>query len=240
MATSFLDVVRARDPKLALARISGHRSTHDTTDDDVWSAGELAGGPANITWPAAAAALSFVSTDAADAAAGTGARTLLAKGLDANYEEIEETVTMNGLTPVVTTKLFLRGNLYEVASAGSGQKNAGAISVTHGATIIGGILAGKSRSAQSHYTVPAGKNAYVMRDWAHANAADVTIRFLRRQGNDALAPAVVRHEVRGDDFQDLPRSPEKVGPKTDLWIRAQCASGAAAVSAGMDLLLETI
>ncbi len=240
MATSFLDVVRARDPKLALVRTAGHRSTHDTTDDDVWSAGELAAGPANITWPAAAATLSVVSTSADDAALGTGARTLLIKGLDANYLEIEETVTLNGLTPVVTTKEFLRGNAYEVASAGSGQKNAGAISITHGVNVIGGILAGKSRSAQSHYTVPAGKYGYVMRDWAYANAADVTVRFVRRQGDDALAPAVVRNEIRGDDFQALSRAPEKVAPKTDLWARAMCASGSAAVSAGMDILLENV
>ena len=55
---------------------------------------------------AAASLLQVSSGSANDTAAGTGARTVTIVGLDANYNVISETLTMNGVTPVQTVNSY--------------------------------------------------------------------------------------------------------------------------------------
>ena len=111
-------------------------------------------------WPAAAAKMDVVSTDANDTAAGTGARTVYITGLDADYEIITETVTMDGLNPVETDASFLRINGFIVLTAGTGGTNAGDIDILNGADIIGRIEAGVNAMGQGVYTIPAGYTAF--------------------------------------------------------------------------------
>lgn len=70
-------------------------------------------------------ALDVTSSDANDAAAGTGARTIKIYGLDAAGKQLIETVTLNGQTAVTTTGLFWRVFGAQVVTAGTGRKNAG-------------------------------------------------------------------------------------------------------------------
>jgi len=79
---------------------------------------------------AAASTLDIVSSDAADTSAGTGARTLLITGLDANRRTQNEFVTMNGTTTVTTANTYLGVNRALVFSSGSSQTNEGTISIT--------------------------------------------------------------------------------------------------------------
>ena len=59
------------------------------TEETIWDAGGL------YSWQSAAESLEILSSEVADAAAGTGARTVTVKGLDSNYELLSETVTLN-------------------------------------------------------------------------------------------------------------------------------------------------
>ncbi len=94
----------------------GNVANHDAVrrfgrNPDVGTAMETVYGTSNLkTYLAAAERLQVVSTDVDDdgAPAGDGARTLLITGLDADYAEISETVTMNGQTNVLTDASFLR------------------------------------------------------------------------------------------------------------------------------------
>lgn len=61
---------------------------------------------------------------------GTGIRTFRLIGLDKDYREIAEIVTLNGLTPVSSTKEYLRVNEMIGLTAGSTQANEGFISVS--------------------------------------------------------------------------------------------------------------
>lgn len=120
-------------------------------------------------FPSAASTMTVSSTSANDAAAGTGARTVLLTGLDANYLPIQETLTMNGQTGVVTVNSYLRVQSLAVLTAGSGGENAGAIRVGTGA-VVGGVPAvvygmidtGWNASQQMAWTVPAGVTAYLV------------------------------------------------------------------------------
>lgn len=137
----------------------GNNPDVDTTAaEDVWPVGGI------YSWPSAAVAMEVVSSSAADAAAGTGARTLRVDGLDANYDEISQTVTLNGVTPVALPTPLLRVNSALIFSAGSGEVNAGTIDVRRvsGGTIQSQVQIGYGISRQAIYTVPAGHTLVVL------------------------------------------------------------------------------
>lgn len=118
--------------------------------------------------PASAAAETISSGSANDAAAGTGARTVLVSGLDANYNPISETIILNGQTAVSLVNQYLRINDMEVMTAGSGGKNAGILyigtgTVTTGvpAVIIAGVAIGDNRLKSVRFSVPVGNSLAV-------------------------------------------------------------------------------
>lgn len=128
----------------------------------------------------AAAVVELVSTSAADAAAGTGARSVLVQGLDAQYNEVSEVLVPNGITPVQGAVLFLRINTVSVLSAGTGGTNAGDITIRDAGagTTRSFILAAQGISEVGVYTVPA-EHQLLATGW--------TISARDAVGNKALA-----------------------------------------------------
>jgi hypothetical protein len=118
-----------------------------------------------------AGAFEVLSSSANNAAAGTGARTIQVKGLDASWNEFTETVTLNGVTPVplVNSSVF-RINSAKVLTAGSGLKNAGNIDIrtVTGSTVYKSIPSVAQAVGQDFdflYTVPAGMIGVVTDLW---------------------------------------------------------------------------
>ena len=142
----------------------GNNTSVDDSLETIWSQGGL------YSYLSAATVLKVSSSNTADTEAGTGARTVELFGLDADYNEINETVTLNGQTAVNTTKEYLRINRMIVRSAGSGGQNAGILyagtgTVTDGvpankyATING--VQGSNQSLMSLWTVPSGYTGFL-------------------------------------------------------------------------------
>jgi hypothetical protein len=107
-------------------------------------------------WPTAAGTLSVVSSSTADDVGSTGAESIVVQGLDADYNEISETIAMDGLTPVASTAEFLRINRAFCTTVGSGEVNAGNITISIGGNPQAYIEATEGQTHQTHYTVPAG------------------------------------------------------------------------------------
>ena len=117
-----------------------------------------------------AAKVDVISSNTADASAGTGARKVYLIGLDSNYNLQTEEITMNGQTAVVSTKDWLRVFSAEASLCGTGLVNAGDIYVYKtgtGGTITAGVpgtltsawikvLAGYGFGTSGLYTVPLG------------------------------------------------------------------------------------
>lgn len=156
--------------QVSRGQIQGHRNVTvfgfnpdvDTTEVSVWPL------PSLITFPASALQMTVSSSSANDTSAGTGARTIVVQGLDANYNEVTETVTMNGQTAVTMTASLIRINYAYVATAGSGNSAAGDIyigtgTVTAGvpATVYNIIKFDYNNTTTGSYTVPAGYTAYI-------------------------------------------------------------------------------
>lgn len=100
----------------------------------------------------------IVSNNAADAAAGTGARTVSITTLNGSYAEVTQTVTLNGITAVPLTSTHIATNSALVLTTGSGGTNAGLLTIR----VAGGGAARSYLSPtdgvlnQCKYTVPAG------------------------------------------------------------------------------------
>ena len=140
----------------------GINNTVGTSFETIWTASSV------YSYLSAASVLKISSASANDASAGTGARTLIISGLDANYNEISETVILNGQTAVNTVNSYLRVFSLKILTAGSGGSNAGIVyagtgTVTSGvpATVYAQIEIGYNDSAMAIWTVPAGYTAYV-------------------------------------------------------------------------------
>lgn len=142
--------------------VFGYNSDLDQTEESVWPDG------GSVPHGLAASVLEVSSTSASDASAGVGARTVLIEGLDANYAEISEVVTLNGQTAVTTTKTYKAINNMMVLTVGSTAHNVGAINIGTG-TVTAGVpavlwdLIGATYNQRTtgHYTVPAGYTAYL-------------------------------------------------------------------------------
>lgn len=135
---------------------NGRNPDIDTgAEEDLWNVGG--------TWVpiTSAQTITVVSTSANDTSAGTGARTALLRGLNGSYARIEETITLNGLTPVVSANTYTFVSDLEILTTGSGGTNAGQITgtATTDTTVQFRLLAGDGRTQLSWYMVPAGYSA---------------------------------------------------------------------------------
>ena len=142
-----------------LGRVAGHSRIacyghipNAAAGSDVWEAGGA------YPFQSSAVTLEILSASANDTAAGTGARTFVIQGLDANFNAISETITMNGVTPVQSVNQYRRVNFLTIASAGSGNTNAGDVTlrVTGGGSTQALARAGYGYAKQAIYTVPNG------------------------------------------------------------------------------------
>lgn len=155
-----IDIARGLRTGMQHVFVFGYNNDVDGAED-IWNGGgDYTGFPTG-----SAETVTIVSTDANDASGGTGARTVKIFGLDSNWALAEETLTMNGLTLVTSSGTFRRVYKVEVITAGSGNTNAGALTVAHSTTtanIFSVVPAGYSLSQMAVYTIPAGYTGYLI------------------------------------------------------------------------------
>lgn len=142
-----------------LGRVAGHTRVaqyghipNAAAGSDVWEAGGV------YPFQSAAVTLEALSASASDTAAGTGARTFTVMGLDNNFNPVSEVITLAGVTPVQSVNQYRRVNGFVVASVGSGNTNAGDVTlrVTGGGATQALARAGYGYAKQAIYTVPNG------------------------------------------------------------------------------------
>lgn len=140
----------------AITKFGGNGDIGSGTPEVLWEYG------GSFTIPTSARTLSVVSSSSADDSGSTGANSVVITGLDADYAPITEIVTLDGITPVVTTNSFTFVNRIAVYLSGSGKKNAGNITATQTTTgtVLGYVKTGNGVTEQLIYQVPAGYKAY--------------------------------------------------------------------------------
>lgn len=198
------------------------------------------------TFPTAAATIDVVSSLTTDAAGQAGALTLFIEGLDTNWKTASEVVTLDGTNTVTTSGTYNRLQRAFVVSCGTyGGSNLGNITMTMtGGTVQGYIPTGYAQTAQMIYTVPAGWSAYVKTIRLSSETGKSTdfhykIR-LNADNQTTISPVRIfghTHGVSGFIQLDLDHAPVALPEKTDVWIEAEQATGAASVAAAADFLL---
>ena len=119
--------------------------------------------PTSYSTPTGAQLLNVVSNNSNDSSGGIGARTVFIEGLDGNYDIVSETITMNGMTTVVTTNQYIALNNVYVATAGSTQWAEGTITFTQQSSgqQLAAIRANINVAESAVYTVPRGYTAFI-------------------------------------------------------------------------------
>jgi len=236
--------------QVARNQISFHKSNFkfgfnpdvDDSLETVWAQGGL------YSYLSSASVLKVSSSSTADTSAGTGARTVELSGLDTNYDEISETVTLNGQTAVNTTNEFLRINRIVVRSAGSGGQNAGVIYAGTGTVTTGvpankyaTIAIGDNQTVMALWTVPRGYTAYLLQtDITVATTQNnkyCTVHLVARPNGEVfqIKDKFVKAESSVHQAYTIPLNFEE---KTDIEVRAIGDSAGAdiAISAGLDFI----
>jgi len=222
----------------------GQNSVVGDSVETIWQQGGL------YSYPPSATTMTVSSSNTNDTSAGTGARTVQILGLDGDYNEISETITLNGQTAVTTTNSFLRVNRAIVLTAGSGEANAGIIYVGTG-TVTTGVPAnvyttingdGTNQSLQAFWTVPANYNAYIYQtnvstgNSSNTPAVLKTLLVARPHGGVFNTKEVIVL-TDGNHLQNY-SFPITLTEKTDIEFRAESSSGSVSfdVSASMSIL----
>ena len=91
-----LQVARGQIPGHSVIHVFGYNPDVDTNEETVWPIDGLLGHPVSPT------IMKISSSSANDAAAGTGARTVLVEGVNGTGGLVQEIITLNGQTAVNT------------------------------------------------------------------------------------------------------------------------------------------
>lgn len=211
------------------------------SEETVWDAGGI------YSYPPSATVMTVSSGSTNDTLAGTGARTVFVQGLDADYNEIEETVSLNGQTGVSTSKSYLRVYRAYVVTAGSGETAAGNIYVGTGtltlgvpANIYAQITLGENQTLMGIWTVPAGYTAFI----DHFNVATgttnanqyITVRALQRNFGGVFRVILKQSIGSGGVADFIIRYPIRVEEKTDIEIRASSSGSNNLVSSDFSIV----
>jgi hypothetical protein len=170
-------------PGVRKFRKFGMNDDVDSGIEEIWPLGTVR------TLPAAAGTISTVSSSANDTALGTGCRTMKVFGLDADWVEQEEEITLNGVTPVVSTNEYLRIYRSYIEQVGSGGVNEGNITVSIGGNAQSYIAADLGQSQQASYTVPADHTlmiASVEMSTGRIGAADLSLQLQMRLYDETI------------------------------------------------------
>lgn len=219
----------------------GYNPSIGATDETIWSEGGL------YVYPTSASTMYISSSSANDTAAGTGARTATVYGLDADFEQISVTVSLNGQTGVQLNGAlnWYRVNRIIVNTAGSVGANAGVLYVGTEATPSGGVPAtkyatvaiGDNQTLMCLWTVPVGYTAYLHQKdvSASSSAGKFAIFTLVSRPNGGVFNVRDRVTLANNSTTIPYWNPIIFTEKTDIEVRAIADSSGGTITASATL-----
>ena len=221
-----LDVARGKARGAEVRNIFGQNDTQTTTFRAVWELSNTT----DYVFPSTAQIMRIASDDALD----IGAQILI-KGLDADYLEISEIVTLTATT-VDTTKQFLRIN--DVVTVGTQNlvtTSTVTVKDTGLTTTFAQINPGHGRNQASIYTVPANCEFYLYR--LDGFSADDSVppqeKAAKFRNVVTLESGIVLRVATTEFFNQMNiqrRFPFKYSEKTDIQLQMATFSGTHPVS----------
>jgi hypothetical protein len=168
-------------------------------------------------------------------------------GLDGDYNQVSETVTLNGQTAVNTTNSYLYVNQFYVVTVGSGGANAGDINAGTGVVTAGVpavlydlIAAGFNNRTTAHYCVPAGYTGYMVQGLfssGQASGSTAVTGFLKQHGPDGILRVGAVTTVNNSAADYVFEIPYAIPEKNCVGATAIGSAANNAVSAYFNILL---
>jgi hypothetical protein len=217
-------------PGYARIAVFGHNTSIGSIEETIWTEGGI------YMFPTSAAILDISSSSANDNSAGTGGRTMLIEGLDSNYDEISEVVTLNGVATGNTVNSYLRVNKAKFITVGSSTYNEGKITIENTGVVVCIIDISHSTSYQGVYTVPNNKTALVLKGimtYDKNNAGEVKLTgIINGVSTQIILFEVINGEVVYDSVFPFP-----VPEKSDLVLNGSLQTGNGNITGGFEILL---
>jgi hypothetical protein len=185
-----------------------------------------------------------------DTSAGLGARTITVEGLDDNWNEVSEVLTLAGASASsATTALFYRVNKVSVETSGIyGGSNTGVIVIENTTALeeLAYVSAGEGNTSQSIFTVPAGKTLYLKKlnpQVSQNNSANISLYHVDNADDFSAPYTSVRHlEWQVLDFTGVENikfdTYLKFDEKNDIYFEAQKETGSG--TAGVTIEFEYV
>lgn len=202
--------------------------------ETIWDSGGL------YPWQTSASIVSLVSTSADDAFGGAGAQTIKLYGLDADWNMQDEVVELDGLTPVTTTKEYLR--LFRMTipplDSGPGQSDAqGTITASQGGTTRAQIINGNNQTLMAIYSIPAGYTGLLVHGSTGVGSGkEATVKYFVRPLNGVFNLGYLVQLFENNEQRPF-IIPQRVNEKTDIDLRAISTAAGTSIGANFDLLL---
>jgi len=202
----------------------GYNSTVGGTFETVWDGNNI------YTYIATAGTATATSSNSASDDNGTVEVT----GLDANYNEITETLTIGGSAG---TQQFYRVFRARMVTPNTGTTNVGNVTITVDSKSAAIITAGYGQTLMALYTVPLKYNAYLIQlDVGAAKDLETEIQFVVRETSESAWNTKAFITKRGGFNEKNWRVPIEIPEKHDIEVRAK-GSATTSVSAGFELVL---
>ena len=155
--------------------------------------------------------------------------TILIQGLDASYNQISETLALNGTTPVTTVKSYFRINSMSVAT-GVPTGNILLQDLTD-TTLYARINTGNGRTQMSLFTVPAGYTFYLSRINAYSSLNSSGSEYAIYRNYSVSSTGVVNVTQQApftESYNALRIMPRPFSEKTDIQLQARTSTATTA------------
>jgi hypothetical protein len=205
------DIAKGKMYDSEAVNIFGFNRDVNGSFETVWNDGDA------YVYPTSALTMTAVSSSVSDT------MSVLVSGLDANYDQISETITLTGTVAVTLSTQFYRINSAVILSG----NNAGNITIANGGVTYAFIEAGTGATQACLFTVPNGYDLYLFRITANSATATgsqyLTIRNALRTSTGRelkVAEATFAESQVNYDRQ----IPFKIAEKTDFQFEAKSSS----------------
>jgi len=224
-----LQVVRGQVENHKTVFKFGYNPDIDGAEETIWDVGGI------YAYPGSAVAMT-VTTDAGTPANDNGVKVVV-EGLDGDYNEVSEEVTLAGSGTATTTQTFFRVNRSYVSGS---QEPTGNLNITNGGTTYARITIGENQTLMAMWTVPAGYTGFM----DHVNIATgttnanqyITAQIVQRQ-LDGVFRVMMKQTLGSGGVADfLLRYPILVPEKTDIEVRAVSSGSNNLVSANFSMV----
>ena len=164
--------------------------------------------------------------------------TVTISGLDNNYDELTETVTISSGTATTTNSFKRVFRAYFTASSGFDPSD-NRILIKRSGTVVAQITEDFGQTLMAVYTIPDGFTGYLMRLDATAGSSGKLSLFTRPSGTGSFRiqhRALVNNEG-GQYIVDYP-VPQPLPARTDIDVRAKASDNNSNITATFDVMLK--